>query len=94
MKSRETSSPKALAVLNNQITVKTIELKVFPGSKKNNFVEQDGMVKVYLTAPPVEGKANKALIDFLADYYHVRKSQVKIIKGLKSRLKTVSINNL
>ena len=74
--------------------MQTFDIKVFPGAKKNDLVEKDGQIKVYLTAPAVEGKANAALIDFLSDHYGVRKSRVKIIKGLKSRLKTVSIENI
>ena len=71
--------------------MKTINLKVIPGAKRNAFHEENGQIKVYLTAPPVEGKANKALVDFLAGHFGIRKSSVKIIKGLKSRHKTVSI---
>ena len=69
----------------------TVDLKVIPGAKKNRLQEENGRIKVYLTSPPVDGKANKALIEFLADHYGVRKSGVKIIKGLKSRQKTVRI---
>ena len=47
--------------------------------------------KVYLTAPPVDGKANECLIKFLADHFGVSKSKVEIIKGLKSRYKTIII---
>jgi len=67
---------------------------VIPGAKRNVLKDEDGQIRVYLTAPPVEGKANTALIRFLAGHYGVRKSQVEIIKGLKSRQKTVRINNL
>ncbi len=74
--------------------MKTIDLKVIPGAKKDDLKDEDGQVRVYLTAPPVDGKANKALIQFLAKYYGVRKSAVEIIKGLKSRQKTVRINTL
>lgn len=73
--------------------MKTLTIKVIPASKKNNFQEQAGQIKVYLTAPAVDGKANKALINFLAKYFNVKKSAVNIIKGLKSRNKTVSIND-
>ena len=52
------------------------------------------MLKVYLTAPAVEGRANKALIEVLADYWGVKKSQIEITKGLKIRHKTVMINFL
>ena len=69
-----------------------LAIKVIPGAKKQRCVSENGRVKVYLTAPAVDGKANKALILFLAEHFGVRKSQVEIIKGLKSREKVVKIN--
>jgi hypothetical protein len=70
-----------------------IEIKVVPGAKKN-FLKQEGAgMKVYLTAPPLEGRANEALIDFLAEYYGVRRSKIGIIKGLKSRNKVINISH-
>jgi len=55
---------------------------------------EDGSWRIYLTAPAVDGKANKALIALLADYFKVRKSKIEITKGLKSRLKTISIDSI
>jgi len=71
-----------------------IKFKVIPGAKQNFFKEDGESTKVYLTAPAVDGKANKALIEFLAKYYKVRKSSIEIIKGLKSRVKTINIYDL
>ncbi|MCA9398737.1 MAG: YggU family protein [Candidatus Omnitrophica bacterium] len=71
-----------------------IDIKVFPGAKKNMVRREHGRYKVYLTAPAVDGKANKALIGFLADYFKVRRSEINIIKGLKSREKTINITAL
>ena len=68
-----------------------ISVRVTPGAKKNLIKEEGGVTKVYLTAPPVEGKANEALIGFLAGHYGVKKRQIEIIKGLKSRTKTINI---
>lgn len=47
--------------------------------------------KVYVTAPPEDGKANKKLIELLAEHFGVAKSQVRIIKGEISRNKIVEI---
>ena len=69
------------------------EVKVFPGAKKNLFKEEGAGMKVYLTAPPVDGKANAALVDFLAEHYGVRTSRIEIIKGLKSRNKVINIRD-
>ena len=54
----------------------------------------DGMVKVALTAPPVDGAANKALIAFLAKMLGVSKSSVTIVQGETSRRKTVSVEGI
>jgi uncharacterized protein (TIGR00251 family) len=54
----------------------------------------DGMVKVALTAPPVDGAANKALIAFLAKMLGVSKSSVTIIAGETSRKKSVSVEGI
>ncbi|NTV28549.1 MAG: YggU family protein [Candidatus Omnitrophica bacterium] len=72
-----------------------IDIKVIPGAKKNLVVEEGGrIVKVYLTSPPVEGRANEALIEFLAEHFGLRKSQIEIIKGLKSRNKVIKISGV
>lgn len=68
-----------------------IHVKVIPGAKKNMLKEEGGRHKIYLTAPAVEGKANKALIEFLSDHFGVRKRQVEIVKGIKAREKLVRI---
>ena len=52
------------------------------------------MWKIYLNAPAVDGKANKALIALLAEHFNVRKYQIEIIKGLKLRRKTINIEDI
>jgi uncharacterized protein len=72
-----------------------IEVKVIPGSRKNLLTEEgEGRFKAHLTAPPVDGRANEALIELLSEHFGVRKSSVEIIKGLKTRRKTISINGI
>ena len=68
-----------------------LSVKVIPQAKKDRIVEEPGRLKVYLTAPPVDGKANEALIEVLAARFKVKRSQVKIVKGQKGRLKIVDI---
>jgi uncharacterized protein (TIGR00251 family) len=68
-----------------------LNVKVIPGAKKNLLKEGEDGIKVYLTSPPVDGKANEALVAFLAGHYGVRRSQIQIIKGLKSRNKVINI---
>lgn len=68
-----------------------LHVKVTPGAKKTFWKDQCGIIKIYLTAPALENRANEALVDFLAGHYGVRKSAIKIVKGLKSRHKIVNI---
>ncbi len=75
--------------------IKEIILKVYlhPKSSRNEIVGpyRDG-IKVKVTAPPVEGKANEALIRFLAKELGVSQSCVEIIRGEHSREKTLMIS--
>ncbi len=71
-----------------------IDVKVIPAAKRNFFKQEGESIKVYLTAVPIDGKANKALISFLAQHFVVKKSQITIIKGLQSRHKTINIEKL
>jgi uncharacterized protein (TIGR00251 family) len=68
-----------------------LNIKVIPNAKQNKLVEEPGRLKVYLTAPPVDGKANKALIAFLAEHFDVKKSAVRIIRGETGREKVVEV---
>jgi len=64
-------------------------------AKKNEIVGQMGdAIKVRLTAPPVEGKANEALLDFLAERLGVAKSQLEIVAGITSHNKMISVIGL
>lgn len=49
-------------------------------------------MKIKLSAPAHEGKANSALIDFLSKYFDIAKNKIKIISGFKSRDKKVNID--
>jgi uncharacterized protein (TIGR00251 family) len=69
-----------------------LDLHVQPGAKRSEFAgEHGGRIKLRLAAPAVDGKANEALIEFLAAYYRVPKRNVRIAAGLKSRQKRVII---
>ncbi|MBF0522606.1 MAG: DUF167 domain-containing protein [Candidatus Omnitrophica bacterium] len=74
--------------------MKILEIKVVPQAKKELIKEENGILKVYLMAPAVDGKANDALIVYLAEYFQVKKRDVQITKGLKSRHKTITILGL
>ena len=70
-------------------------VKVQPNAKRTSIVGLHGeRLKIALTAPAVDGKANAALVAFLADFFGVSKSSVIIDRGEKSREKTVSVTPL
>ncbi len=54
----------------------------------------EGMLKLKVTAPPVEGAANEACIDLLAKSLKLRKSQMKISTGAKGRKKTILVSEI
>jgi uncharacterized protein (TIGR00251 family) len=70
-----------------------LAVRVTPRASRNEIfgVLNDGTVKVHLTAPPVEGQANEALLKFLADVLDVPLSQLEIVAGKTGRDKLVSI---
>ena len=70
-----------------------LDLHVQPGASRTEFAGKHGeRIKIRLAAPAHEGKANEALIEFLAAYYGVPRRSVRITSGLKSRQKRVVID--
>lgn len=70
-------------------------VEVHPSAGRNEVKGFDsGILKVKLAAPPVEGKANRAMVEFLSDILNIPKSNIVIDKGLTSRKKTVIIRGL
>lgn len=71
--------------------MKIINVKVVANARKEEVQEFNGGLKVYVKAPAVEGKANQALIEVLANYFNVKKSKIEIVKGEKSKVKRVVV---
>ena len=71
-----------------------IKLKISPSASKNEIIKTDEMVKVKVTAQPIENKANKALIEFLSKNFKVPKSSIEIVKGETSKEKTILFKNI
>ncbi len=71
-----------------------VTVKVFPKSSRVQVTETGNGLRVRLTAPAEKDKANKQLIEVLAEYFGVNKSCVKIVKGKKSHEKTVQIDRV
>ena len=73
----------------------TFAVKVHPRAKKNAITGQVGdALKLALTAPPVNGKANAACIDFFAKLLNVPRSSVTIAAGQSSRNKVIRVAGL
>ncbi len=70
-----------------------LAIRVTPRASRNAIVEilHDGTIKVHVTAPPREGEANEALIQFLAEVLDVPKSRLEIVAGETGRDKLVSV---
>jgi len=72
-----------------------IKVKVLPRSSRTEIAGRENDVyRVKLTDPPVEGRANKALIAFLAEKLGVPKRDIEIVSGKTGRLKTIRIRGL
>jgi uncharacterized protein (TIGR00251 family) len=74
--------------------VTLVSVKVVPGASKTVFVGPEGeFLKIRLAAPPVGGKANRALIDFLSQYLSLPKANIEIKRGLTSRCKLIQLRH-
>lgn len=70
-----------------------VRLKIIPNSSKNDILFDGINLKIKITAQPIENKANKALIEFLAKKMKIAKSNITIIKGELNKEKTLLIKN-
>ncbi len=68
-----------------------LSVRVSPNSSKNEIIKTDDSLKIKITSQPIDGKANKAVIEFLSKQLKVPKSSFEIIKGQTSKDKTVLI---
>jgi len=71
--------------------MKRLTIKVIPNAKKAKILQEGELFKVYVNAPAVDGKANKAVVEVLAEHFNIRKSGIRIIRGQKSREKIIEI---
>jgi hypothetical protein len=70
-----------------------VTVRVKPSSKKGSLVQPglDGDLLVYTNQPAVDGKANKAIIELLAKYYDLPKTNIEIVRGHTGRIKIVKV---
>lgn len=71
-----------------------LTLRISPNASKNEIIKTPEGIKIKITAQPIDGKANKALVEFLAKQFKVPKSYFEIIRGETSKDKSVLINNI
>jgi len=72
-----------------------ISLRIQPGAPKNAVAGLvNGVWKIHVAAPPVEGKANRELIEYLSEVLDIPKSNIAIVRGETGRDKVVVISGL
>ena len=82
-----------MVAIQSSPTGVTFAVKLHPRAKKNGVTGEVGdALKLSLTAPPVDGKANAACIRFFADLAGVPQSHVRIVLGLSNRTKVIEID--
>jgi len=87
-----TNLPAWLRVYPNTVH---LSLRVQPRSSHNRLQsELGGQLRIRLTAPPVDSKANQALVVFLAEVLHCSRSQITLVRGHSSRQKTIEIRGI
>jgi len=71
------------------------KIKVIPKSSKNEILAgPDGLLKIKVTAAPVKGAANEAVIKLLAKKLGLKKAQIAIVSGQTSKIKTIEVEGV
>ncbi|MFC1566669.1 DUF167 domain-containing protein [bacterium] len=68
-----------------------IEVRVIANSKVNKVIKENGKFKVYVTSLPIEGKANKMVVNLLSEFFKTKKRNIQIIKGEKAKEKLIKL---
>lgn len=70
----------------------TLSIRLHPGARKNGVAGiHAGAVKISLTAPPLDGRANESLIEFLAELLRIPRARISLLTGTTSRMKRLRI---
>ena len=82
--------------LHDGVSGTAITIRVTPRAKRNEIsgIMDDGTIKIRITAPPVDGKANQALIKYLSDIFDIKRSQIEVVAGHTGRNKLIAIEGL
>ncbi|MBN8703623.1 MAG: DUF167 domain-containing protein [Bacteroidetes bacterium] len=71
-----------------------LTIKAKPNSKKNSLYFENNMLGCKIASPPTDGKANKCLLAYLSDLWHIPKSRIVILKGESSAIKRLEIDDV
>ena len=72
-----------------------IIVRVIPRARKREIKKQsDGIYKIKVVSPPVDGKANKEVIDIIGKEFGIKTSKVRILRGEKTREKLIEIDTI
>lgn len=86
------TSPNCIKKTDNGIF---LMIRLTPNSSKDEFIGYcDEYIKIKVSAPPNENKANKKLLSFLSETFKLSKSSVELVSGDKSRLKKILLKNI
>ena len=66
-----------------------VNIKISPNAKKNEIIRHNDEIKIKITAQPIDGKANKCLVEYLSKQFKIPKTYIKILKGETSKEKTI-----
>ncbi|PHP45253.1 hypothetical protein B6V01_004905 [Methanosarcinales archaeon ex4572_44] len=72
--------------------MKVIRVRVASNARRDEVLNDGDEFRVYVRAPAVEGKANGAVVKLLAEFFDVRRSGVRIIRGVHSRDKVIEVD--
>lgn len=82
------------AETRNEHGTLTLTVRVTPRASRDALTLENGLLRARLTAPPVEGAANEALVTLLAERLHLPKRAVTIVRGAASRDKQIVITGI
>ena len=71
-----------------------VNLRISPNAKKNEIIKDGEIIKVKITALPIDGKANKALVEYLSKNFKIPKTSIEILNGETSKEKTILFKTL
>jgi hypothetical protein len=68
-----------------------LRIKVFPKSKREEVVTDEKTLKVFVKEPADKGKANKAVVKLLSNYFNTTSDKIRILSGMKTSSKIVEV---